>query len=116
MKRWRVLWHSPSFFWTDIASFATISIARSGVGPSGAAECSHGWSDVAAQPRIAKPVESVYQKKIAPDGADESLLARTTPRPPHPGRLYLSLRFHGFRERFAFRCTRGYIRWPLRGH
>ena len=39
--------------------------------PDGASECSHGWSDGAAQPTGVEPVERVSLSPFRPEGAKE---------------------------------------------
>jgi len=69
---------------------------RRAFGPSGAAECSHGWSDRRSQ--IAKPVEAV-KTKIRPGRGGGSIVR--TNSPPLPGRICL-FDYQGFRDQLRF--------------
>src|SRR4051812_39968340 len=67
----------------------TIGPGRGQDGPrQGPKECSHGWSDEAAQPRVAQPVESV-SKELSPGGATEAPFAIGASVAP-PGLIFTS--------------------------
>jgi hypothetical protein len=74
------------------------------LGPGGAAECSYGWSDGAAQPAGAQPVESRIPRSSRPEGAKE-----TIPLPASGQAIPTCY------PRVPLRYTRGYIPWPFQG-